>query len=57
MMRRFLFTTLLLAAAALPQVAGAQESRGSGEIGRPADKEGDVPSGRLVFGGIGIDAY
>ena len=56
-MRRFLFTTLLLAAAALPQIAGAQESRGSGEIGRPANKEGDGPSGRYVFAGIGIDAY
>jgi len=42
-MGHFLFTTLRLPAADLPQIAGAQESRGSGE----------VPTDRYVFAGIG----
>jgi len=57
MIRHTLASALLLITALAPQIVGAQESRGSAEIGRPTDKEDDVTIGRYVFAGIGIDAY
>jgi caspase domain-containing protein len=54
---RPLISALLLSSALMPHLAGAQESRGSTEMGRPVDKDGEVTVGRYVFAGIGIDQY